>query len=161
MVCAFTGHRTHRLPWGSRESDPRCEALKILLGRKLLEAVELGCTTFLCGMARGCDTYFAEAVMELRAQRPELRLVAMLPCADQADRWPADDRDRHRLLCDCCDEVVVLEPRYSDGCMLRRNRAMVDRADLMITVFDGCRGGTASTVAYAKRRGLRLLPVWV
>ena len=31
MVCAFSGHRPQRLPWGNREQDPRCEALKILL----------------------------------------------------------------------------------------------------------------------------------
>ena len=35
MVLAFTGHRPEKLPWGSDESDPRCEALK----QQLLEAV--------------------------------------------------------------------------------------------------------------------------
>ena len=27
-TCCFTGHRPVRLPWGTRESDPRCTALK-------------------------------------------------------------------------------------------------------------------------------------
>ena len=36
-VCAFSGHRPERLPWGSDESDPRCQALKIQLEEKLRE----------------------------------------------------------------------------------------------------------------------------
>lgn len=159
MVCAFTGHR--RLPWGGDEADPRCVALKILLRARVAAAADLGCRTFLCGMARGADTYFAEAVLALRRTRPDLALEAMLPCPTQADGWSAADRDRWNRLLAACDRVTVVEPRYAPGCMLRRNRAMVDRADLLITVYDGSGGGTASTVAYARRRGLRLLPVWL
>ena len=32
-TCCFTGHRPDKLPWGSRESDPRCLTLKNLGGR--------------------------------------------------------------------------------------------------------------------------------
>ena len=27
-TCCFTGHRPSKLPWGTREEDPRCVALK-------------------------------------------------------------------------------------------------------------------------------------
>ena len=55
----------------------------------------------------------------------------------------------------------MLDDVYSEGCMLRRNRAMVDRADILITVYDGSGGGTGSTIAYANARGVEVLPVWV
>ena len=71
MVCAFTGHRPEKLPWGSRETDPRCCALKIQLDRAVRAAWEAGATTFACGLARGCDFYFAEAVLRLQEQRRE------------------------------------------------------------------------------------------
>ena len=62
-TCCFTGHRPDKLPWGSRESDPRCLTLK----RRLTQAVEgaytQGMRHFICGMARGTDLYFAEAVL--------------------------------------------------------------------------------------------------
>lgn len=161
MICAFTGHRPGHLPWGGDETDARCVALKELLRRRIEEAAGQGCTEFLCGMARGCDTYFAEAVLALRSVWPELRLTAMLPCPDQAARWPEEDLARHRALCARCDRVEVLEPSYSPGCMLRRNYAMVERAQMLITVYDGSGGGTGSTVRYARRCGLRLLPVWL
>lgn len=161
MTCAFTGHRPQRLPWGFREEDPRCEALKIQLRAAVKRAADLGCGTFLCGMAMGCDTYFAEAVLERRREDPSVRLVAMIPCPGQADRWPEKERRRHAALCAQCDEVRVLEPSYSEGCMLRRNYAMVDQAQVLISVFDGNPGGTARTVRRAHEKGLTLLPVWL
>ena len=161
MICAFTGHRPHKLPWGSSEEDPRCRALKVMVSSYIVQAAEQGCSRFLCGMARGCDLYFAEAVLALQAERPELILEAVLPCPEQADRWPSSDRERFLQILSRCGKITVLESQYSEGCMLRRNRAMVDRTDVLITVYDGSGGGTGSTIAYARSRGVRIMPVWV
>ena len=93
MVLAFTGHRPEKLPWGSDETDPRCAALK----RQILEAVraaaEEGYDTFLCGMARGCDLYFAECVLSLG-----LRLEGYLPCPSQTRAWSEADRARQVII---------------------------------------------------------------
>ena len=35
-TCCFTGHRPAKLPWGSRESDPRCTELKLELAAPTL-----------------------------------------------------------------------------------------------------------------------------
>ncbi len=161
MVCAFTGHRPQRLPWGGNEEDPRCQAVKEMIARLLQQAVDLGCREFLCGMARGCDFYFAEAVLALQEVMPEIRLTAMLPCPGQDRGWQEADQIRYRALCAKCTGREILEPAYSEGCMLRRNRAMVDRTQVLISVYDGGPGGTASTVAYAKRRRVTVWPVWV
>ena len=141
MVCTFTGHRPERLPWGSDERDARCAALRTLIQRAVTQACADGFDAFLCGMARGCDMYFAEAVLAARETFPQIRLTAMIPCPTQP--------------------VCVLEPVYSDGCMLRRNRAMVDAAERVITVYDGgAAGGTAAAVRYAQRRGRELVRLW-
>ena len=156
MVLAFTGHRPEKLPWGSDESDPRCAALKQQLKDAVRTAAGEGYDTFLCGMARGCDFYFAEAVLELG-----LRLEAWLPCPSQSDRW--SDADRHRqtaLLMDCA-AVYMTEPVYSEGCMLRRNRKMVDGCDALLTVFDGSPGGTRAAIDYARRQGKQVIGLWL
>lgn len=161
MVCAFTGHRPERLSWGGNEDDARCLALKQQLARLIGEACGAGCRTFVCGMARGCDLYFAEQVLQVRRMCAQIRLVAMIPCPSQPDMWPEREQARYRRLLAACDEVRVLEPAYSEGCMLRRNRAMVDAADILITVYDGSGGGTGATVRYAEKCGVTLWPVWV
>ena len=156
MVLAFTGHRPEKLPWGSDESDPRCEALKQQLLETVRAAAGEGYDTFLCGMARGCDLYFAEAVLSLG-----LRLEAWLPCPSQTERWSEGDRARQTGLLLGCAAVYMVEPEYTPGCMLRRNQRMVDAADALLTVFDGSPGGTGAAIDYARRRCKPVMGLWL
>ena len=160
MVCTFAGHRPERLPWGSDETDPRCLELKARLAQQVRSVYDLGCRRFLCGMARGCDWYFCEAVIALRRQCPDVYLEAVIPFGGQPDRWPETDRIRYYRLLGACDGRVTLEDRYSEGCMMRRNRWMVDRADCIISVCDGRRSGTAAAVRMAREKGIPVFPVW-
>ena len=66
VTCCFTGHRPVKLPWGINEQDPRCLALKEQLAATLEGIYESGYRHFICGMAIGCDTYFAEEVLQLK-----------------------------------------------------------------------------------------------
>ena len=45
--------------------------------------------------------------------------------------------------------------------MLRRNREMLRRAQLLISVYDGTPGGTASTLRFAAKQGIEILPLWM
>ena len=149
QTCCFTGHRPEKLPWGTNESDGRC----ILLKRKIRDAVEVayeeGIRHFICGMARGCDFYFAEAVLALRAERPGVTLEAAIPCAEQSVSWSSAHRSRWTAIVEQCDKKTVLREYYTPDCMLRRNRYMVDRSALVIAVYDGSNGGTRRTLEYA------------
>ena len=161
MCCAFTGHRARKLPWQYDESDPRCADLK----RRIADAVESACASgfdrFICGMAEGCDLDFCEAVLAARGSYPHIRLEAAVPFSGQADRWPAPERERYDSLLSQCDRVTVLQEHYSAGCMMRRNRYMVDKADLLIACFDGQSGGTLNTLRYAVRKNVRIVHLGV
>lgn len=161
-TCCFTGHRPDRLPWGSDEEDPRCLALKARLADALEEEYRAGTRHFICGMARGADLYFAEAVLALRARLPGVTLECARPCESQAHSWPREEQDRYQSILDRSDFETLVQHHYDRGCMARRNRYMVDHAARLIGVYDGVsKGGTAQTVLYALRKGLHLnlLPV--
>ena len=154
-TCCFTGHRPDKLPWGTNEEDPRCVQQKQRLAQAVERAWAAGCRHFICGMARGADLYFAEAVLELRKSRPEITLEGARPCESQADAWPEAERRRYWSILDRCDYETLVQHHYDRGCMMRRNRYMVDRSARVIAVYDGIpKGGTAQTLAYALRRGL-------
>ena len=154
-TCCFTGHRPDKLPWGEQENDPRCLALKRRLAECLEKAVQKGCRHFICGMARGADLYFAQAVLALRVRHPEVTLEGARPCESQADSWPEAERRRYHEILDQCNYETLVQRRYDRGCMARRNRYMVDHAARIIAVYDGVpRGGTAQTLLYAMRQGL-------
>lgn len=157
MSCCFTGHRPTKLPWGFDEDDERCIALK----KRILDAVETACeegyTHFICGMAMGCDLYFAEAVLAAKERFPALTLEAAIPCLTQTDGWPEEQKERYQRILAACDYETVVQERYSRDCMQRRNRYMVDHAALLIAVHDGLPGGTRSTVLYAMRQQIMVV----
>lgn len=156
-TCCFTGHRPMKLPWGMNEQDGRCIELKAELAARLVGAYEQGYRKFVCGMAIGCDMYFAEAVLELKKSYPDVYLEAAIPCGGQPERWHKKERERYNFLIDSADEVNVLQIEYTPDCMMKRNRYMVDNSSMIIACFDGRPGGTMSTILYAQRSGLKVL----
>ncbi len=159
VTCCFTGHRPNKLPWGADESDARCIKLKEELTARLEGIYEAGYRHFLCGMAAGCDLYFAEAVLALRSRLPDVTLEAAVPCDGQANAWTVPLQRRYEHLLAACDTVRFVQHVYTPGCMQRRNRYMVDRSSLLLAVYDGQPGGTMSTLLYARRQGLQTLVI--
>ena len=153
-TCSFTGHRPEKLPWRGDESDPRCLALKERLAAAVEDAYDKGMRHFMCGMARGADFYFCDAVLELRERRSGVTLEAVIPCEEQAARWSERERERWFSLVERCDGEIMLQHHYDKGCMLRRNRYLVDHSSMLIAVYDGMLGGTMYTLSYAMKRGL-------
>ncbi len=155
-TCCFSGHRPSKLPWREDEQDPRCIALKVSIRRAVEGAYEKGYRHFICGMAQGCDFYFCEAVQALRGLRSDVTVEAAIPCEEQAQRWPERDRERYFDLVGQCDFETMVQHHYDRGCMLRRNRYMVDRSNLLIAAFDGTLGGTMYTVTYAMKQNIEV-----
>ncbi len=154
ICCCFTGHRSRKLPWKTNEYDPRCLALKAELNARLEGIYHAGYRHFICGMALGCDMYFAEAVLALKEKYGDVSLEAAIPCGDQPEKWAREHRQRYNRLIDSCDKVTVLQISYSPDCMMKRNRYMVDRSSLLLACFNGENGGTMNTLLYAQRSGV-------
>jgi uncharacterized phage-like protein YoqJ len=158
-TCCFSGYRPEKLPWGYDETDERCRALK----RKLYDVAEAvydsGVRHYICGMARGCDTYFCEAVLRLRGAHPEVSVEAALPCEEQAAKWPELARSRYYNLMQLCDVETLVSRKFTSDCMMRRNRYMVDKSSIIVVVFDGRFGGTMYTRGYAAKRGLEIIDI--
>lgn len=151
-VCAFTGHRFQSLPFGSDESSPEARKLKTAVSDAIETLITTqNCLTFLCGMALGADQICAAEILRRKLYVPELSLHCYIPCQEQFARWSGSQTARYREILKHADEIICLQERYTPDCMHRRNRAMVDAADLVFAVWNGSRGGTASTVAYAQR----------
>lgn len=159
--CAFTGHRPEKLPWRYDESDSRCVALKERISDAVRAVIESGIRHFICGMAKGCDTYFAEAVIALRDEYDGITLEAAIPCETQASGWSAADRERYLYILHQCDSSTLVSREYTPECMLRRNRYMVDSSCVLIAVYDGRPGGTTQTLNYARKQGVEIIEILI
>ena len=150
--CAFTGHRPHKFPWRYNEADERCVALRVALREQIVALVEAGVTDFYSGGADGVDCWAALIVLELRKKNSALRLHCILPHKGQADKWSSSAQERYHSILEQADSVEYVSREYYDGCMLDRNRRLVESVGLLLAVYNGeRRGGTAATVKYAQK----------
>lgn len=157
VTACFTGHRPEKLPWGSDERDPRCLRLKERISDVVEALYESGIRRFICGMARGGDTYFCEAVLRLRDEHPEVALEAAIPFDGQAAGWDAADRRRFYYLVAECSSVKVISHEYSRDCYRLRNEYMVENSSVVVAVLSGDHSGTAQTVRYARDLGREVI----
>ena len=148
-TCCFTGHR--RIP----EKD--YAVIKEGLEKIILELYNKGIRFFEAGGALGFDTLAAESVLRLRESCPELRLILVLPCLDQTKGWKAGDVERYEEIKRQADKTVYTGQEYTPGCMHTRNRRLVDDSSVCVCYQTRSRGGTAYTVDYAKKKGLKAI----
>ncbi len=155
VVC-FSGHRPPRLPEGEalRELEAR-------LFREIKKAVATGYDTFLFGGCYGFDFLAAHQVLRCKdaqtgAGARRIQLFAVVPFQDQDARWSQALKNEYRYLLSRCDTVIILQTGYRREYYLDRNRYMVDNSACLICYYDGSKGGTGQTVAYAKTKGLEI-----
>lgn len=147
-VC-FTGHR--------ELEEAELPGLRQALELTLEAAWAQGYRYFYNGGALGFDLVAAEAVLSCKCRHQEIALEIVVPHAHQTSGWPEVERCRYERLRYMADRVEQLSPLYYRGCYHVRNRYMVDRSGLCLCYFNHMRGGTAYTVAYAAREGVRLV----
>ena len=139
-ACVFTGHR---------------ELYDDFSYEKLLEIIEelckQGVKTFYNGMAKGFDLVSAKIVLVLK-EKYDIKLVACVPYLNQEKYFSEQEKQTYYEILNQADEKVLITKKYYKGCLLERNRYMVDRADCMVAYLKKDEGGTAYTVNYFKRK---------
>ena len=148
VVC-FTGHRQIAYKDAVR--------LPALLDKTLTELIERGATVFRAGGAIGFDTVAALKVLELKERYPHIRLELILPCRNQTERWEETAVRTYRYILERADSCRFLFDTYFDGCMLERDRKLVEGADVCVAFCNRSRGGTAYTFTHALRAGLEVI----
>lgn len=148
---AVTGHRPNKL-WGYDLTHPCYRKLQSRFEQVLLDQ---GCTDAWTGMALGADTVFAHAVLALKQRGIPVKLHCAVPCRGQTAFWKTPSIHEYNRILDLADEaVLVTDAPYKAALMQIRNQYMVDRADLVLALWDGTPGGTANCVNYARRHGV-------
>ena len=107
---------------------------------------------------KGVDMYAAEIVLELKKQDPQITLEYAIPYERQAAYWSEPLRNRYFSIAEQCDQETMLQRQYTPDCLRKRNRYMVDHAEIVLAVWNGRPSGTGQTVWYARETEK---PVWI
>ena len=151
MVCCVTGHRPEGFPFSREETNVEYVAYKKRLITEITELIQQGYSSFIFGVADGADTDFANTVIFLRDKVGyDISLEAALPCPIRVAKSPTGKTlDRINLL-NLCDKVHTVSPNYHRGCMQKRNEYMINKADLVLAIWnENQKGGTWNSIKYA------------
>lgn len=151
-ICCFTGHRDLT----PEQSELAVQRLREVIPR----LIEEGYADFRTGGAVGFDSLAALQLLEAKAAHPEIKLRLVLPCKDQDRTFSDLQRRIYRYTIGCADSVDYVHESYAPGVMQERNRALVDGSSLCVAFMTRLSGGTHSTVAYARKCGLRVINLY-
>ena len=142
IACAFTGHRN--LP----------EYLDEEIIKKAVEnCIKKGVEIFYNGVAKGFDLLSAKVVLSLKKKYPNIKLIACIPCYNQEKNYNEEEKKAYiEVLAKTDEKIYVSESEYFRGCMQKRDRYLVDKADILIAYLKEDTGGTAFTVNYCKKK---------
>ena len=139
--CAFTGHR---------ELDESFSAEE--LKKVVCNLAKEGAENFFCGMAKGFYLYAGEAVIKIKENFPQVKLIACIPYFGQEKGYSKEDKNRYVSILKNCDLKITLAESYYKGCAIVRDRYMADQADVLVAYLKKKTGGTAYTVGYFQKK---------
>ena len=155
---AFTGHRPQFLApknQAFRMDHPIRVWIRNQIRAELLtQQANYGDIEVIVGGALGVDT---DAVIVARELGIPYHFFA--PCHEQHNKWP---RDSQLMWIDHWNNAAtrryIHEGTYPGAwVMQRRNEAMVDFSNLVISFWNGTAGGTANCITYARTKGIEVL----
>ena len=149
QTCCFTGHR--RIPTEEQA------AITGRLERVIVRLYHRGIRYYGAGGALGFDTLASQTVIHLRESCPGMKLILVLPCLTQTRGWRPEDVAEYERIKSQADKIVYTSQQYTPGCMHKRNRHLVDNSSVCIYYLTKDSGGTAYTVDYARRKGLKII----
>ena len=114
---------------------------------------------FGAGGALGFDTIAAQTVLKLKNKYPDIKLILVLPCKTQTRGWKDKDVAIYEDIKEKADKFVYTSENYDRGCMFKRNRHLVDNSSVCVAYLTEDKGGTAYTVDYARKNGLRIINI--
>lgn len=143
---AATGHRS--LP---QDKGPLEKAIESILDARKFEVAW-------SMLAEGADRLVANAALHRG-----MSIAAVLPFDDyELDFKGASRKEFANQLTQCIEVIRLSRPRSPSG-YLQAGKEIVDRARVLIAVWDGTRvegtGGTAQIVSYAHKKGLEVIRV--
>ena len=111
-------------------------------------------------MGLGFDMICAEIVLELKNKFNDIKLVAAVPCKTQNLFWEEVDKLRYENILSKADITRCVFDKYNKYCMNERNYYMVKNSSILISYFNGSKGGTYNTIKLAQKKGIEIINLY-
>ncbi len=143
-ACAFSGHRILENGFSTKQLE---FTINYLLNN--------GYNQFLVGMALGFDTICFHYLEKIKTSQ-DIKIIACIPCKSQAQMFSLKQKAEYERMLSVADMTVFVSQEYSNTCMQKRNRFMVDNASCLVAHIIRDKSGTANTIRYAEKQGVKV-----
>lgn len=150
-TCCFTGHR--------ELTKQDYKRIGLILEQTIVDLIARGVIFYGAGGALGFDTIAAQTILKLKKKYPHIKLILVLPCKTQAKQWSFTDKEEYERIKAKADKVVYVTQEYTDSCLFKRNRHLVDHSSIFVCYLTKDTGGTDYTVSYARMMGLEVINI--
>ena len=150
-TACFTGHRI--IPYSETKK------IELLLNAVIDELYKEGVIYFGAGGSYGFDMLAEMAVLRAKKRHKDIKLILVLPCKDQDKFWTENSKRKYAEIIKQADKVVYTSETYYNGCMLKRNRHLVNFSGYCVAYLTTDTGGTAYTVRYAQQNALEVINI--
>lgn len=173
LTICFTGHRPDKLggyDWNTYKNQAIMKKISEVTENLILQR---NAKQFVFGGALGIDQMAFEVVKKHQEHWcHELKMILAVPFKNQSIKWfRQSDLNRYNSQLKWADEVVYVdtvdkyklsnmqEGVYHPAKMQKRNEFMVDNSDIVVSVWDGTKGGTYNCVKYAQKTNKEILQI--
>lgn len=150
MIVAGTGHRPNKIGGFTTENFFNLvEVAERWLSENNPDKV-------ISGMALGWDMALAQACINSK-----IPFVAAIPFKGQESKWSFSQKELYKSILKFAEEIVyVSKEGFSAQKMQKRNEWMVDRADVILAMWDGTMGGTYNCIRYAESKNKKIINLY-
>lgn len=148
-TACFTGHR--KIPAYDIQN------IEKQLDEIIEKLYQKGVIFYGAGGSYGFDMLAEKAVIRARNKHKDIKLILVLPCKNQDKYWTEDNKAAFSEIKSQADKIVYTSENYTNGCMHKRNRHLVDFSGYCVAYLNENSGGTAYTVNYARQNGLEIV----
>lgn len=155
---SFTGHRKIE---PTRHIN-KYQFVQQAIEKTIRELYQQGYNTFMTGMAEGFDLIAGNAVLNLRHELENLKLVCVIPFQGQQTYFNPKWKKMYAEILASADEAVCLSERYSKDVYFMRNDYLVAHCSCMVCYYNGGqRSGTGYTVRRAEKAKHKIINLYV
>ena len=162
-VCA-TGHRPPKLGGYDWNSEINKDILtRLETGLKLVFTInkDIKILKLKTGGALGIDQMMFEVAYKLKEEGYPIELELCVPFRKQSAKWFGEDLKRYKHHLGIADKVTYVDElkdyrnpneivgEYYPRKLQKRNEYMVDDSNLVLSYWDGSKGGTFNCIQYA------------
>ncbi len=153
--CTISGHEPNNLPWRKNEESSKCIFFKLLLHVRITLTILSGYDTFYTGMNLGVDLIFGEIIAELKKQKIQIKLIAVIPYEKHYKKWSTQYQQRYLNVLRECDDIIILNKEYNSNCIEQKNEYLIKHVNRLIAIYDGKRvnSKTFKAILMAKKLG--------